>query len=140
MKCFFCDTQAKEDSQIFLSTENFFARFDDFPINPGHCEIIPKEHIVSFFDLNDEQMIELKSVITQAKAVIDEKFNPPAYNIGINEGVEAGRTVPHLHIHLIPRYEGDVSNPKGGVRNIIPAKADYVAQAKADPEKREYVE
>lgn len=138
MKCFFCDVQKEPDTQVFLESENFIARFDDFPISNGHCEIIPKKHTVSFFDLTEKEATEMIELIKRAKKILDQKFTPDAYNIGVNDGEAAGRTVPHFHLHIIPRYKGDVENPRGGVRNIIPRKADYIEAAKALESRRKY--
>jgi diadenosine tetraphosphate (Ap4A) HIT family hydrolase len=126
--CFFCDAQGLDDDKIFLQTANFYARWDDMPVTPGHCEIVPKQHIDSFFELTPAQMAEMQGLAQQVKVVIDEEFSPDGYNIGVNEGEAAGRTQHHLHMHVIPRYFGDVEEPKGGVRNIIPGKGDYDEQ------------
>lgn len=101
---------------------------DGFPISPGHTLIIPKRHLASFFELTNRERQALFDLLEQAKADIDKEFSPSGYNIGINDGAAAGQTVPHLHIHLIPRYEGDVADPRGGVRWIFPDKADYWTQ------------
>ena len=98
---------------------------DAFPISPGHCLIIPTRHIGSFFDLSPDEREDLMSLLANAKANVEAEFKPDGYNIGINDGPAAGQTVPHLHIHLIPRYKGDIPDPRGGVRWIIPDKADY---------------
>jgi diadenosine tetraphosphate (Ap4A) HIT family hydrolase len=98
---------------------------DAFPISPGHTLIIPKRHVGSFFELESDERAELLALLDEAKVVADEEFSPQGYNIGINDGTAAGQTVPHLHIHLIPRYQGDRPDPRGGVRWIIPEKADY---------------
>jgi diadenosine tetraphosphate (Ap4A) HIT family hydrolase len=98
---------------------------DAFPISPGHTLIIPKRHVGSFFELEADERAELLALLDKAKAVTDKEFSPQGYNIGINDGAAAGQTVPHLHIHLIPRYQGDRPDPRGGVRWIIPEKADY---------------
>jgi len=98
---------------------------DAFPISPGHTLIIPKRHVGSFFELEADERAELLALLDKAKVVADEEFSPQGYNIGINDGAAAGQTVPHLHIHLIPRYQGDRPDPRGGVRWIIPEKADY---------------
>jgi len=124
-KCFFCDAQTFEDSKIFLQSENFYARWDDMAVTPGHCEVVPKEHIDSFFTLAPEQVNEMHGLAQQVKVIIDEQFTPDGYNIGINEGEAAGRAQHHLHMHIIPRYYGDVEEPKGGVRNIIAGKGNY---------------
>ena len=98
---------------------------DGFPISPGHSLIIPKRHIGSFFDLTEAERSDLLLLLDKAKLDLENEFKPDGYNIGINDGPAAGQTVPHLHIHLIPRYAGDRADPRGGVRWIIPEKADY---------------
>jgi len=98
---------------------------DGFPISPGHTLIIPKRHISSFFELETDECQDLLNLLVAAKKILQEEFKPNGYNIGINDGQAAGQTVPHLHIHLIPRYKGDLPDPRGGVRWVIPDKADY---------------
>jgi len=98
---------------------------DGFPVSPGHSLIIPKRHTVSFFDLSDDERTSLFRLLAEAKAALDAEFKPDGYNIGINDGVAAGQTIFHLHVHLIPRYRGDTSDPRGGVRWIFPDKANY---------------
>jgi diadenosine tetraphosphate (Ap4A) HIT family hydrolase len=98
---------------------------DGFPISPGHTLIIPMRHVGSFFELEAAERSELLDLLDRSKVGLDREFSPQGYNIGINDGLSAGQTVPHLHIHLIPRYRGDRSDPRGGVRWIIPEKADY---------------
>ena len=138
-KCFFCDIQNKEDQQIFAQNELFFARFDDFPVNKGHCEIIPKKHTVSLFDLNKEEINVMYDFLKKVKVELEQEFLPDGYNIGVNEGRTAGRTQDHLHLQIIPQYKGDVENPRGGIRNIIPAKGDYKKLLKERfPERKEY--
>lgn len=130
MKCFFCDIQSDSGDRKIIETDLFFSRFDNFPITPGHSEIIPKKHIDSIFSLSNEELLEMHDLILKTKLIIDEKFHPDGYNIGINEGEASGQTIKHLHVHLIPRYIGDVENPRGGVRNIIPDKGDYSEEVK----------
>ncbi len=98
---------------------------DGFPVSPGHSLVIPKRHIGSFFEATDPERDALLRLLDIAKAAAEAEFHPAGYNIGINDGAAAGQTVPHLHIHLIPRYEGDIEDPRGGVRWIMPSKADY---------------
>lgn len=98
---------------------------DGFPVSPGHSLVIPKRHMGSFFEATDHEREALLGLLDIAKAAAESEFHPAGYNIGINDGAAAGQTVPHLHIHLIPRYEGDVEDPRGGVRWIMPSKADY---------------
>lgn len=98
---------------------------DGYPISPGHTLVLPHRHIGSFFELTAEEREQLLLLVDRARAVLDNEYHPDGYNIGINDGAAAGQTVPHLHIHLIPRYSGDRPDPRGGVRWIIPDKADY---------------
>lgn len=87
--------------------------------------VIPKKHIASFFEASKEERHALLALLDEAKLAAAAEFSPDGFNIGINDGVAAGQTVPHLHIHLIPRYSGDLEDPRGGVRWVIPEKADY---------------
>jgi diadenosine tetraphosphate (Ap4A) HIT family hydrolase len=98
---------------------------DGFPISPGHTLVIPRRHVGSFFQLTADERMEMLALLDQAKADLVNEFKPDGYNIGINDGAAAGQTVPHLHIHLIPRFRNDQDDPRGGVRWIIPGKADY---------------
>jgi diadenosine tetraphosphate (Ap4A) HIT family hydrolase len=98
---------------------------DGFPISPGHTLVIPRRHIGSFFETTEDERQALLALLDEAKQATATEFNPDGYNIGINDGPAAGQTVPHLHIHLIPRYTGDLADPRGGVRWVIPEKADY---------------
>ncbi|MQY05180.1 AP-4-A phosphorylase [Actinomadura sp. RB68] len=100
--------------------EAFYARYDNFPANPGHIEIVPKRHIESFFELNESEILSAYELIHEAKDILDEKYLPEAYTIGINDGKAAGRTIDHLHIHIIPRHQGDVADPRGGIRRAAP--------------------
>lgn len=123
-KCLFCDEEFyTEDKMVY---ENKFWRvvYDQYPVSRGHVLIIPKHHIESVFKLTFEYL-SLFSVINKVKKILDEKFNPDGYNIGINDGVCAGQTINHMHIHLIPRYKNDGGLPCG-VRNVFPPHlADY---------------
>ena len=104
---------------------------DLYPVSPGHCLIIPKRHIESFFDLMPSEQDSLFKMANRAKNRLEEyrcknsQPKPAGYNIGINDGQAAGQTVPHVHLHLIPRYVGDSSDPRGGVRWVLPNKAKY---------------
>ena len=103
----------------------FFANFDNHPVSKGHMKLIPKRHVDSICKLTEDELIAMRNLMIKAKELVNKQFNPDAYNIGINEGEYAGQTVFHLHIHLIPRYKGDVPDPIGGVRNILPGKGNY---------------
>jgi diadenosine tetraphosphate (Ap4A) HIT family hydrolase len=98
---------------------------DGFPVSPGHTLVIPKRHLGSFFDLSEEEVQSMMALLRTAKISLAEEFRPDSYNVGINDGPQAGQTVPHVHMHLIPRYQGDSEDPRGGVRWLIPEKADY---------------
>ena len=123
--CPFCSLPP---ARILLCGPNAVVIRDGFPISPGHTLAIPRRHEGSFFDLTAEERAEMLALLDQAKAEPDIELKPDGYNIGINDGAAAGQTVPHLHIHLIPRYRCDQSDPRGGVRWIIPDKADYWSQ------------
>ncbi len=98
---------------------------DGFPVSPGHTLIIPNRHLATFFDTTTEERLAIFELMDKTKRELDAELQPAAYNIGVNDGPAAGQTVPHLHIHLIPRYLGDDTDPRGGVRRIFPTKAKY---------------
>lgn len=121
--CFFCKSLKNKDYQ----KENSLAviRFDDFPVSNGHLEIIPKRHIATWWDATTDERNAIFELLDDAKQLVDDMYHPDAYNIGMNLGEAAGQSVMHLHVHLIPRYKGDVENPRGGVRGVIPNKQNY---------------
>ena len=120
--CPFCTLPG---TRVVDSSDHGLVIRDGFPISPGHTLILPRRHIGSFFELEPKERDDLLRLLDASKVTIAAEFNPDGYNIGINDGAAAGQTVPHLHIHLIPRYTGDRVDPRGGVRWIIPEKADY---------------
>lgn len=120
--CVFCSPSA----EVIIESASAYSIFDKFPVSDGHALIIPKRHVSSYFELTQNEQIACQLNLAEMKKIIDEKYNPDGYNIGININEAAGQTIPHVHIHLIPRYKGDVENPVGGIRNIIPDKGDYV--------------
>lgn len=124
MSCPFC-TLPKE--RVILSNSFGLVIRDGYPISPGHTLVIPLRHIGSFFELESDERDSLLVLLDESKRRLDKEFQPDGYNIGINDGPSAGQTVPHLHIHIIPRYCGDQNDPRGGVRWIIPEKAKYWA-------------
>lgn len=123
--CLFCDKDNPDANTIIAENDYAYARWDNFPANPGHIEVIPIRHVESFFDLTEEELHAIYDLSKESKKIIVAKYNPDGFNIGVNDGEAAGRTVHHLHIHLLPRYVGDVSNPRGGIRHIIPGKGNY---------------
>lgn len=101
------------------------AFYDNSPVSEGHVLITPKRHIASYFDLTKAEREAIEELMLLVKNNLDENFHPDAYNVGINIGQAAGQTIFHCHLHLIPRYSGDVKNPTGGVRAVIPEKQNY---------------
>lgn len=111
----------------FDENEFFFALRDGYPVTPLHTLIVPQRHIISYFDLNSNEHKNLFPFIErQRNKILEEDPTVTAFNIGINDGQAAGRSVDHLHIHLIPRRKGDMENPRGGVRGVIPSKQKYI--------------
>ena len=125
ISCPFCILESNRD--IVIENENAFAIFDKFPVSNGHLLIIPKLHCNSYFDLDIQIQNACWDIVSLGKQLLEKMYSPSGYNIGININEAAGQTIPHAHIHLIPRYTGDVSNPRGGVRGVLPLKQDYKA-------------
>ena len=120
--CPFCTLGAE---RIVLANEFAVVIRDSFPVSPGHTLIIPKRHVGSFFDVTGDERKAMLALLDSAKLGLDAAFHPDGYNVGINDGEAAGQTVPHLHLHLIPRYAGDREDPRGGVRWVLPQRAKY---------------
>ncbi|MEK7615230.1 MAG: HIT family protein [Patescibacteria group bacterium] len=137
--CFFCDIQQIPDVGRLFETDRFFVRLSDFPVSPGHVEVVLKAHTSSFFALSPEEIRECFEIVGRTQSQLSNQFHPDGFNVGWNDGVAAGQSQMHFHLHMIPRYEGDVPNPRGGVRNIISEKADYTAQAQDYPGRGQYV-
>lgn len=121
--CRFC--QAKPSRRLMIEGQFGFAAWDRHPASDGHFLVIPYRHFASYFDINDDEREELWNMVAEGRKMVEENYQPDGYNIGINVGQWAGQSIPHLHIHVIPRYKGDVENPKGGVRGVIPDKKLY---------------
>lgn len=117
--CKYCNPEYQSSDRIVLENEHWIGNFDNHPVNPGHMKLVCKKHRNSFDELSDEEVVAFLNILREAKTLVDKKHTPDGWNIGINEGAAAGQTVFHLHIHLIPRYTGDVENPAGGVRTIL---------------------
>ncbi len=144
--CVFCDASNAGTIKLF-ENDFFFSIFDENPVSAGHSLIIPKRHVVYFVNLDNKEWSALKEAISKTieaigsadlKSFYSDKRNrfcenalthagkkPDGYNFGVNDGRAAGRTIDHVHIHVIPRYSGDVENPRGGVRNIITGMGGY---------------
>lgn len=121
--CPFCNLDSKVE--LITETATAVAFLDSFPVNQGHTLIVPKRHITDYFELSIHEQRALWLVVNRCKAIIQERYNPDGFNVGINVGKSAGQSIFHVHIHLIPRYNGDVENPRGGVRGVIPKKQNY---------------
>jgi diadenosine tetraphosphate (Ap4A) HIT family hydrolase len=122
-RCPLCDRVIQSDH---LAANAFAVAFlDAFPLNPGHTLIVPRRHVAGLFELSSEELAALWALLPVAKQVIDAQHAPPAYNVGANVGTAAGQTVAHVHVHLIPRFPGDVPDPRGGVRWVVPSRAAY---------------
>jgi len=119
--CLFCT----DPKGLSLDSELAFSARDTYGVSPGHTLVIPKRHVASFFELTPEEIAACMKLINEEKKNIDEAFRPDGYNIGVNIGTAAGQSILHVHIHIIPRYKGDVENPQGGVRHVLPKKAHY---------------
>lgn len=120
--CPFCAMPA---SQRRNATELAFAFRDRHPASPGHSLIVPTRHIASLCEASPAEQAALLAVLGVSRRSLDGELAPDGYNIGINDGIAAGQTVGHLHIHLIPRFAGDVPDPRGGIRHCIPGKGYY---------------
>jgi diadenosine tetraphosphate (Ap4A) HIT family hydrolase len=120
-ECLFCNL----DRAILAETDLSRAFLDTFPVSQGHTLVIPKRHIETIWEMTNEEYADAFDLIRKVKHILKRKFDPHGFNVGVNCGDAAGQTVFHAHIHLIPRYYGDVPDPRGGVRNIVPGKGKY---------------
>jgi len=122
--CLFCNIK---ESGLTDENQLAYASYDSYPVTDQHCLIIPKRHVKDYFDLTEEEIVACDQLIKKIKKEIEIK-NPlvKGFNIGTNSGKVAGQSIMHCHIHLIPRREGDVDNPQGGVRSVIPLKQHYI--------------
>ena len=121
--CLFCDSKK---SGIAHENDLAYASYDSYPVSDHHCLIIPKRHIKDYFDMTNDELIACNNLIQIVKnEILSRDINVKGFNIGTNAGKIAGQSIMHCHIHLIPRREGDVENPQGGVRSVIPNKQHY---------------
>jgi len=121
--CVFCDLAS--DKELISETATAIAFLDSYPVNVGHTLIVPKRHVADYFELSIHEQRALWLLVNRCKVLIQKRFNPDGFNVGINIGEAAGQSIFHVHIHLIPRYKGDVENPRGGVRGVIKEKQEY---------------
>ncbi|HBV87162.1 MAG TPA: HIT family protein [Desulfosporosinus sp.] len=123
--CLFCTMPVTD---IILENERALAFYDKFPVNEGHVLIVPKRHVVSLFDATQEEITSIWKLIEGVKELLDQRFHSNGYNIGVNVGAAAGQTIFHMHVHVIPRYDGDVEDPRGGIRKIKKSLVPYVGE------------
>lgn len=119
--CPFCNI----DRELILTSEYCLAIYDRYPVNKGHVLVIPKRHVKDYFDLRQDEIDSVWKLVAKVKDYLDSKYAPRGYNVGFNVGPEAGQTIDHVHIHIIPRYSGDMDDPTGGVRHVIPERGKY---------------
>jgi diadenosine tetraphosphate (Ap4A) HIT family hydrolase len=131
MSCPFCSI---DPSRIAFSSDLVIAIWDGFPVSPGHLLIIPRRHSPAWSNLDSAEKAALWSAVDVGQTVISQRFRPDGFNVGFNESEAAGQTVFHFHLHVIPRYAGDVADPRGGVRHVIPDKANYLAAGESPSE------
>ena len=122
MDCPFCDP---DPVKVWLRNGHAIAFKDSFPVSEGHTLVVPKQHVTSLFDLPAEVRQSVWALVAEVRSRLADELNPEAFNVGINDGEAAGQTVPHAHVHVIPRYSGDVPDPRGGIRWVISEKAVY---------------
>ncbi len=122
--CRYCDQVYQKSARTVIENESWFANYDMHPVSSGHMKIIPRRHVNSIAELTHEELASMKEMFIEAELLVNELYHPDGYNLGLNHGEAAGQTVFHLHIHFIPRYNGDMKNPAGGIRNMIPRKAN----------------
>ena len=121
--CLFCNIKK---SGLAMENKLAYASYDTYPVSEGHCLIIPKRHVKDYFDLSSDEVISCNELIKKIKIEVELKDESvKGFNIGTNIGKISGQSILHCHIHLIPRREGDVENPQGGVRSVIPLKQHY---------------
>jgi diadenosine tetraphosphate (Ap4A) HIT family hydrolase len=120
--CPFC---APDPERVFLEGELVLALWDAFPVTDGHALIIPRRHVGSWFDATEEERGELLRAVHAVRKEIEATRSPDGYNVGMNLGAAAGQTIDHLHLHVIPRFAGDVEDPRGGIRWVIPERGTY---------------
>lgn len=123
--CPFCRIVSRGEREFLFESDFFVAFYDEYPVNEGHTLLIPRRHLETPGEILPARGDEFFRAINELRQLLREKFNPAGFNIGLNEGEAAGQSIEHLHWHIIPRYEGDVEDPLGGVRGVIPEKQKY---------------
>jgi diadenosine tetraphosphate (Ap4A) HIT family hydrolase len=135
-ECPFCNP---DPDRVFLETELVVGLWDAFAVAAGHALVVTRRHVASWFDTTASERQALTDAIQTARQEILRRHAPHGFNIGVNVGEAAGQTVPHLHVHVIPRYRGDVPDPRGGIRHVIPGRGNYLAGFGRDAEAERYL-
>lgn len=117
--CIFCRHADRTVNNVVRRQGTMYARWDNFPASRGHIEIVPFRHVLSFFDMTSEETRDMHALAQSIRSFLDSEYQPDGFTIGVNDGSAAGRTVPHLHLHIIPRWHGDVPDPRGGIRRVF---------------------
>ena len=129
MSCVFCDRIAR--AELLISNDLAAAFHDGYPLNPGHTLIVPRRHEPDFLALTAGEQAAIWALVEPARQLIEASgTRPDGYNIGVNVGAAAGQTIDHAHLHVIPRFSGDIDDPRGGVRWVVPARAAYWSSSK----------
>lgn len=120
--CPFC---APDPARVVIETPEAVALLDGYPLSPGHTLVVPRLHVASLFDAPPAAQAAVWALVGEVRGQLAATRAPEGFNVGLNDGVAAGQTVMHAHVHVIPRWRGDVADPRGGVRHVLPAKARY---------------
>lgn len=124
--CRFCAPKS-----VVLENEWAYVRHDGYPVSPGHLLVITFRHVADYFNTTERERIAILELVHEARDYLLTTHSPDAFNVGVNCGAAAGQSVPHVHVHVIPRYQGDMEDPRGGVRGVIPGKQKYKRVAKS---------
>lgn len=122
--CLFCQKYLEKDNVLYENDTVYVVK-DSYPVSKGHVLIITKRHIKDYFETTEKEVLDMDQALKVMEERIHTEYKPDGFTIGINNGSAAGQTIMHLHLHLIPRYFGDVTDPRGGIRGVIPAKQKY---------------
>lgn len=114
-----------DPARMILETEHCLAFFDKYPVSEGHALVVPRLRVRSLYELDDIVQAAIWDAVRRVRTILQERFTPQGFNIGVNDGPAAGQTISQAHIHVIPRYKNDVADPRGGIRWVIPEKAKY---------------
>ncbi len=124
-QCPFC---SKPRDQVLAGNGLAMAFYDAYPVNEGHVLVVPRRHVETYFELTLEEAAAMNEVVFMVKEFLDARYGPAGFNVGVNVGKAAGQTIFHVHMHVIPRYDGDVPDPRGGIRRIKKSLVPYLAE------------